>query len=251
MLLIAFFIFCNVTIGACYGAAACEASTKKGRLLSLAQALSMERSTYGKVALGELTPEEIIGFLDPTKRITILHAAASSCPANPEEEKPENPENLHAALNCLSRIPEGFRGPFINLPDHQGKTALMRAIESYNIVAARLLLEYGADPTIADEDGAYPFHRAAAIDFELFKDLVAASSGLDDGDSVLLIQTAQGKTAAHFAIEGNNPAVLRFLLEAYPKDRYDTAHYPLKRLSALADECESTEIVEILDNSNK
>lgn len=48
----------------------------------------------------------------------------------------------------------------LDIRDQNGRTAFLLAVDSGNLAVARMLLDAGADPTIADNDGRTPLHAA-------------------------------------------------------------------------------------------
>lgn len=133
----------------------------------------------------------------------------------------------------------------VNLPDHNGRTALHHAARHCHAIVlklllaagadanaasltnwtplleacycsscgataavAQLLLAAGADPNVASISGNLPVHGAAANDHtcDTLQQLVAAGAALDAGDEL-------GCTALHYAVLGKWPSTARVLLQ--------------------------------------
>ena len=100
----------------------------------------------------------------------------------------------------------------MELPDNEGKqsqtTALCEAIKNNQQAAARLLLDRGANPSLADSTGVTPLMGAAGMGFaplvQLLLDAKADMGAVDkDGDSAFHV---------HYACMNNQPECVEFLV---------------------------------------
>ena len=74
-------------------------------------------------------------------------------------ENPNDEEAVAAQLATIQLLLD--RGLNIDDRESRGKTALLIALESYDLLTAEFLLEQGANPTFKDEDGTTPCSVAA------------------------------------------------------------------------------------------
>ena len=93
----------------------------------------------------------------------------------------------------------------LNARDNWGETALASSV-SYTLT--RLLIKAGADPEIADKNGATPLMHAADNNYiDILKVLIAAGVKLDSRDR-------EGRTALFYAVESGLETPVSLLLEA-------------------------------------
>ncbi len=96
-------------------------------------------------------------------------------------------------------------------------TALIAACEKKRLDVARLLLDRGADPNLADNNDMAPLHHASHV-FDpapgagLPESVEVCRLLLDRGAEIDL-QDGNGRTALHWAVEENNEGVFELLLE--------------------------------------
>jgi ankyrin repeat protein len=156
---------------------------------------------------------------------------------------------LHLASLCaksteLLDVILASGGLDINGRDEDGKTALHFALSGKNVITVGYLLEKGADPTIANNEGFTSFHMAAIFIREPHNlDLIMANNNQFDIDH----RHRSGMTALHIAIIASNLMAARFLLSngANPNVADENGLTPL-HLTALYSN--DMDIVELLVN---
>lgn len=137
-------------------------------------------------------------------------------------------------------------GADINGHSLEDSTPLMIACGRQNIDMVKLLIKNGADVNLQSTNGVTPIILAATADAEqndisastnLIKTLLQKKADINHRDS-------QGRTALHYAVEGENKDILLFLLNnrADPKLTDNNQQTPL----ALAQKYGLTEIVQLL-----
>ena len=112
------------------------------------------------------------------------------------------------ALRLLLAAPGGEAA--VNQQDPDGGTALAQAAASGCTAEARLLLQHGADPNLADNDGNSPLIRAAMASGDAGRGVAAL---LLDAEAEIDHQNNNGETALNFACQDSNVEVARLLLE--------------------------------------
>jgi ankyrin repeat protein len=90
----------------------------------------------------------------------------------------------------------------INCRGDKGRTALHHAIEARNVITVRYLLKKGADPNVADENGATPLHLAAEKDYD-YDTTELIDIILETGKCNINGVDSNGRTPLHYAIETN------------------------------------------------
>ncbi|KAL8869264.1 MAG: hypothetical protein Q9174_004401 [Haloplaca sp. 1 TL-2023] len=100
-----------------------------------------------------------------------------------------------------------LRGDYVNARDHNGKTALHFAVESFQSPTIRTLLDHRANVNIADATGVTALHIAAERNND-FATLVLLRYGANVNARTLL-----GWTALHYAAENAFISVLDLLLD--------------------------------------
>ena len=113
-----------------------------------------------------------------------------------------------AALRLVLAAPGGEAA--VNQQDEDGYTALLLAALSGCTAEARLLLERGADPTLADNMGNAPLTNAAKASGDAGRGVAEL---LLDAKAAVDHQNKDGGTALHFACQNSNVEVARLLLE--------------------------------------
>ena len=98
-------------------------------------------------------------------------------------------------------------GADTTVANENGETPLHVALEYRNEVVARLLIERGADASVADEDGETPLHVASRHGNE------AVARLLIDRGADALVADEDGDTLLHFALRHGNEAVARLLID--------------------------------------
>ena len=89
-------------------------------------------------------------------------------------------------------------------------TALAEAALSGCTAEARLLLQHGADPNLADNKGNSPLIRAAMASGDAGRGVAAL---LLDAEAEIDHQSKDGSTALNFACQNSNVEVAKLLLE--------------------------------------
>ena len=112
------------------------------------------------------------------------------------------------ALRLLLAAPGGEAAAI--KADEDGETALHMAALSGCTAEARLLLQHGADPNLADNKGNSPLIRAAMASGDAGRGVAAL---LLDAEAEIDHQNKNGATALHFACYGSNVEVAKLLLE--------------------------------------
>ena len=113
------------------------------------------------------------------------------------------------ALRLLLAAPGG-EAAVNQQDDHEGTTALAMAAASGCTAEARLLLQHGADPNLADNKGDSPLIRAAMASGDAGRGVAAL---LLDAEAEIDHQNKNGWTALMHACKGSNVEVARLLLE--------------------------------------
>ena len=114
----------------------------------------------------------------------------------------------------------GFYQVSANWANFDGQTPFLRAALSGDVTLMRLLLEHGADPNLATNDGATPLMAAAGINWVVAQTfsrsdedfLEAAKLCLERGADVNAVNS-QGFTAVHGAANRGFDAMIRLLAE--------------------------------------
>ena len=97
----------------------------------------------------------------------------------------------------------------INVPDVRGKTPLLWAAMRADNYAVKLLLEFGADPNVADGCGNIPILYCYKLSVECLKDLLVY------GSIVTSYKNMDGATALHYAARySDDIPILEVLLDA-------------------------------------
>ena len=113
------------------------------------------------------------------------------------------------ALRLLLAAPGGEAA--VNLQDPaSGTTALAEAASSGCTAEARLLLQHGADPNLAGDDGNSPLIAAAMASGDAGRGVAAL---LLDAEAEIDHQSEEGATALMMACNNSNVEVARLLLE--------------------------------------
>jgi uncharacterized protein len=103
----------------------------------------------------------------------------------------------------------------INATDEQGKTALYHAIESGDESIMELLLEHGADVTIASKTGVTPLMRATMLPVaNKLKILLPYILQQENSESIINAQDRHKKTALDHALEYGKESAKQLLLQA-------------------------------------
>ncbi|UPK92023.1 hypothetical protein LCI18_002958 [Fusarium solani-melongenae] len=126
-----------------------------------------------------------------------------------------NPDRFRAFLGLL-------RG-FIDCKDKDGNTALLLAVRFARIEIAKILLENGADPSLANNQGETPWHWLVAI--QNLEDIIDLAKLLQRGGKSVLDATAEcsnswtdmfgisdGGTALHWAVQLGMTGLARTLV---------------------------------------
>lgn len=111
------------------------------------------------------------------KGVTPLHAAATTTSmssdvvkrmlalgADPNARDAQGQTPLHWVSNTHSMLPLIMAGAELDAVNADGETALWGAARSGQISLARMLLEHGAQPNLANKTGQSPLERAVAED---------------------------------------------------------------------------------------
>jgi ankyrin repeat protein len=85
------------------------------------------------------------------RRSTPLHYAADGAPGNPAYDPARQTKMIQTLLAA---------GADVHAADHNGATALHRAVRTRSAAAVECLLQAGADPTTRSRAGSTPFHLA-------------------------------------------------------------------------------------------
>ena len=112
------------------------------------------------------------------------------------------------ALRLLLAAPGGEAA--VHQQNEQGETALAMAASSGCTAEARLLLQHGADPNLAANDGNSPLIRAAMASGDAGRGVAAL---LLDAEAEIDHQSKEGATALMFACLASNVEVAKLLLE--------------------------------------
>ena len=112
------------------------------------------------------------------------------------------------ALRLLLAAPGGEAAAI--KADEDGDTALGMAASSGCTAEARLLLQHGADPNLADNDGDSPLIVAAMASGDAGRGVAAL---LLDAEAEIDHQNKNGEVALHFACQNSNVEVAKLLLE--------------------------------------
>ena len=101
-------------------------------------------------------------------------------------------------------------GAEIDCRDRRGRTPLMKALLAGNTAAVRLLLNYGADPCLIDNDGRNIFfYLPEKSDEVLLEELIAA-------DVPVNVRDHRGRTPLMVFVDRfDSPAVVKFMLEKH------------------------------------
>lgn len=122
---------------------------------------------------------QIVEFLcnngaDPFGRDRLSETALHILAGQPGEE------NLDLLQNILNDSGSG-PVPYLNHRNHYGYTALAAAVVQHNLPAARLLLEFGADPDFEDDlGGSAAYYASRRGDLEMLELLQAFRAQFDD-----------------------------------------------------------------------
>lgn len=100
-----------------------------------------------------------------------------------------------------------------NLRNRQGETALHQAVCS-SVTLTKLLLEHDADPNLQQQDGDTPLHAAAFRGESEITKLLLSHGAKVDIKNYLVLSKQFGKTALHYASEGDFIPVVQQLLKA-------------------------------------
>ncbi|MCL2191948.1 MAG: ankyrin repeat domain-containing protein [Treponema sp.] len=121
-----------------------------------------------------------------------------------------------SARNHLSRWPAD-----VNFRDEAGRTGLMYAIESRNIIMLQTILNASPsrlNPNIADNEGRTALHMAVASHMDSMVDLL-----LQNSDTSTTLTDINGDTAFIIAVRNNNRAMIRAFGE---NPRFDVTFSP-------------------------
>ena len=113
------------------------------------------------------------------------------------------------ALRLLLAAPGGEAA--VNQQNADGDTALSMAARSGCTAEARLLLQHGADPNLAGNDGDSPLIRAAMASGDAGRGVAALL--LDAEAEIDHQESGFGSAALHFACKCSNVEVAKLLLE--------------------------------------
>ena len=113
----------------------------------------------------------------------------------------------------------GFMQVSANWVSFDGQTPFLRAALAGDITLMRLLLEYGADPNIAANDGSTPLMAAAGINWVVAQTysrsdeeyLEAVKLCLEKGNDINAVDTRTGLTAMHGAANRGFDAMVKLL----------------------------------------
>ncbi|XP_059485425.1 uncharacterized protein LOC132202487 [Neocloeon triangulifer] len=118
----------------------------------------------------------------------------------------------------------------INEMNNEGDTALLLAVKIGNIEAARILLEAGADPQLADSQGMTILHIAAkSKNANIFLEIMTFVP-----DTVIFCADKNGRTPLHLAAENGHISILQVLMEkgahmsALDANGWNALHYAVK-----------------------
>lgn len=98
----------------------------------------------------------------------------------------------------------------LNAQDNLGRTPLILASCHSNEDAARILLQFGADPNIKDRSIRCPLHYAAQRSLGLVQALIV-SSNEEQVARLLKANDVRGRNALYFAIEFNRSEIFSYL----------------------------------------
>ena len=112
------------------------------------------------------------------------------------------------ALRLLLAAPGGEAAAI--QADEDGDTALSEAASGGCTAEARLLLQHGADPNLANNDGNSPLIAAAMASGDAGRGVAAL---LLDAEADIDHQNKEGSTALHYACKNSNVEVARLLLQ--------------------------------------
>jgi hypothetical protein len=98
-----------------------------------------------------------------------------------------------------------------NLPDLDGNTPLVAAINRRDVPMVKALLTGGANPDIKRRDGYPPLVLAVAVNNSGDKDMAVA---LINAKANVNVADNDGKTPLHWAVENNRPELVELLVKA-------------------------------------
>ncbi|EGW32446.1 transcription factor [Spathaspora passalidarum NRRL Y-27907] len=140
---------------------------------------SMEKGNFSEL-LTKLYPD--IWLFDNNK-CSVLHHLTAQLDKKAESSKFYTKKIIEYLIHNDKHLFD-FRKNIVNAQDVEGNTALHVAVEKENKWFIKLLLELGADITLANKLGVSP------SDFEIVKELVKDSEDVEDGQVFELIRTA-------------------------------------------------------------
>lgn len=164
-------------------------------------------------------------------------------------------KTLYAEYNPSAEVlAKEAAGQNINLADHEGKTALVEAVEKTWPNAVAQLLSLKADPNIARSDKTCAIHLAATEGKDMVKMLVDAKADLNVQDqdpdydpeftSTTFGDRLEHRTALHYACADGDAEAAKVLLEG--KAEVDMRDAQYKTPLHLAIESEQGDCVDVL-----
>jgi ankyrin repeat protein len=101
---------------------------------------------------------------------------------------------LKSHVEAVSTLIE--HGAVVNSQDHDGRTPLWHAVKAQKAPIVRLLVDAGADPQLADQEGITPVQFAKDLDLVLIYGILGAGGSEDDWSSLLLKCVISGEPIA-------------------------------------------------------